>query len=68
MEPIESLRMKDSEPLDEFYIKLNSLVANIRALDEKIYESYLVKKLLRTVPPKFLPIASTIEQFGDLGH
>lgn len=29
-------------------------------------ESYVVKKLLRAVPSKFLHITSTIEQFGDL--
>ena len=29
-------------------------------------EAYVVKKLLRAVPSKFLQIASTIEQFGDL--
>lgn len=62
----ESLKMKDSENLDEFCMKLNNLVANIRALGEVIEESYVVKKLLRAVPAKFLQIASTIEQFGDL--
>ncbi|KAL8117753.1 hypothetical protein AgCh_015586 [Apium graveolens] len=31
-----------------------------------IVESYVVKKLLRAVPTKFLQIASTIEQFGNL--
>lgn len=62
----ESLRMKDNEKLDEFCIKLNGLVANIRALGETVDEGYVVKKLLRAVPTKFLQIASTIEQFGDL--
>lgn len=45
---------------------MNGLVANIRALGESVEESYVVKKLLRAVPTKFLQIASTIEQFGDL--
>lgn len=62
----ESLSMKDSESLDDFYMKLNGLVTNIRALGESIEETYVVKKLLRAVPPKFLQIASTIEQFGNL--
>ncbi|XP_074336204.1 uncharacterized protein LOC141673363 [Apium graveolens] len=62
----ESLKMKDTEQLDEFCIKLNRLVANIRALGESIDEGYVVKKLPRAVPKKFLQIASTIEQFGDL--
>ncbi|KAL8088049.1 hypothetical protein AgCh_037986 [Apium graveolens] len=62
----ESLKMNNGEPLDDFYLKLNRLVANIRALGESVEESYVVKKLLRAVPAKFLQIASTIEQFGDL--
>lgn len=62
----EALCMKESEPLDDFCLKLNSLVTNIRALGEKVEESYVVKKLLRAVPSKFLPIASAIEQFGEV--
>lgn len=46
----ESLNMKETEPLDEFYMKLNGLVTNIRALGEKVEETYVVKKLLRAVP------------------
>ncbi|XP_074360758.1 uncharacterized protein LOC141701010 [Apium graveolens] len=62
----ETLRMNDGEQLDDFYMKLNGLVSTIRALGEEIHESYVVKKLLRAVPSKFLQIASIIEQFGDL--
>ncbi|KAL8107457.1 hypothetical protein AgCh_024023 [Apium graveolens] len=62
----ESLRMRDGDLLDDFYMKLNGLVTNIRALGEKMEEAYVVKKLLRAVPSKFLQIASAIEQFGDL--
>lgn len=47
-------------------MRLNGLVTNIRALGENIEEPYVVKKLLRAVPSKFLQIASTIEQFGNL--
>lgn len=35
-------------------------------MGETVEESYVVKKLLRSVTPKFLQITSTIEQFGDL--
>ncbi|XP_074346212.1 uncharacterized protein LOC141684982 [Apium graveolens] len=62
----EALYMKEDEQLDEFYLKLNSLFTNIRVLGEKVDEAYVVKKLLRAVPSKFLQIASTIEQFGNL--
>lgn len=46
----ESLSMQDSEQLEDFSMKLNGLVTNIRALGEEIQESYVVKKLLRAVP------------------
>nr|XP_017228118.1 PREDICTED: uncharacterized protein LOC108203631 [Daucus carota subsp. sativus] len=62
----ESLTMKDSEQLDDFCLKLNGLVARIRALGESIGEAYVVKKILRAVPTKFLQIASALEQFGNL--
>lgn len=62
----ESLCMKETEQLDDFYLKLNNLVTDIRALGETLAEEYVVKKLLRAVPPKFLQIASALEQFGNL--
>lgn len=65
-EEFEALCMKDSDLLDDFYMKLNGLVTNIRALGEEMQEPYVVKKLLRSVPSRFLQITSTIEQFGNL--
>lgn len=62
----ESLSMKDSEQLDDFCLKLNGLVARISALGEPIGEEYVVKKIIRELPKKFLQIASTLEQFGNL--
>lgn len=58
--------MKETEQLDDFCMRLNGLVTNIRALGETIEEAYVVKKILRAVPARFLQIASAIEQFGDL--
>lgn len=62
----ETLSMKDTVSIDEFCLKLNGLVTNIRALGETVDESYAVKKLLRAVPTRFLQITSAIEQFGKL--
>ncbi|XP_074347707.1 uncharacterized protein LOC141686579 [Apium graveolens] len=62
----EALKMKETEPLDDFYMRLNSLVTNIRSLGETKNEAYVVKKLLRAIPSKFLQITSAIEQFGNL--
>lgn len=58
--------MKDTEHIDDFCMRLNGLVRNIRSLGEEIGETYVVKKLLRAVPTRFLQIASAIEQFGNL--
>ncbi|XP_074366251.1 uncharacterized protein LOC141707132 [Apium graveolens] len=62
----EALSMKDTEMLDDFCVKINGLATNIRALGEDMKEAYVVKKLLRAVPSKFLQIVSTMEQFGDI--
>ncbi|CAM8935138.1 unnamed protein product [Rhodiola kirilowii] len=62
----EILRMKDSDSLDEFSMKLSSLVNRIRGLGQQIEEVHVVKKFLRGVSKRFLPIVSTIEQFGDV--
>ncbi|XP_074326571.1 uncharacterized protein LOC141664515 [Apium graveolens] len=62
----ESLNIKDTDQLDDFCMKLNGLVARIRALGKTIGEEYVVKKLLRAVPAKFLQIASAIEQFRNI--
>ncbi|XP_074383708.1 uncharacterized protein LOC141725156 [Apium graveolens] len=61
----ETLRMKDSDQLDDFCMKLNGLVTNIQALGEGISKSYVVKRFLRAMPNKYLQIISTIDQFRD---
>ncbi|XP_074362998.1 uncharacterized protein LOC141703361 [Apium graveolens] len=58
--------MKEGESLDDFCLKLNGLVTNIRTLGDEMAEAYVVKKVLRAMPHKFLQITSAIEQFGDL--
>ncbi|XP_045084182.1 uncharacterized protein [Aegilops tauschii subsp. strangulata] len=62
----EGLRMKETESVDDFAVRLTTVVNKIHALGEHIEEPYTVKKFLRAVPNKYLQIASTIEQFGDL--
>lgn len=41
----ESLKMKDTKQLDNFCMRLNGLVTNLRALGEAIEEEYIVKKV-----------------------
>ncbi|KAJ8767297.1 hypothetical protein K2173_017341 [Erythroxylum novogranatense] len=63
---LESMRMEDSESVDEFTGKISTVVNKLRALGETVDEKYVVKKMLRSVSSKYLQIASTIEEFGDL--
>ena len=60
------MNMKESETIDDYAARLTGVVDKIRTFGDKFEEAYLVKKILRSVPPKFLHIASAIEQFFDL--
>lgn len=60
------MNMKEAESLDDFCLKLNGLVTNIRDLGDEMEEAYVVKQVLRALPQNFLQITSAIEQFGDL--
>ncbi|XP_074328212.1 uncharacterized protein LOC141666113 [Apium graveolens] len=62
----ETLRMKETEGIDEFSMTLSGLVTNIRALGKTVQESHIVKKLLMAVPNRFLQITSAMEQFGKI--
>ncbi|KAL4580126.1 hypothetical protein LXL04_016306 [Taraxacum kok-saghyz] len=62
----EALNMKETEAVDEFVVKVSNIVSTMRALGDTVVEAYVVKKILRAVPSKFLQIASTREQFVDL--
>ena len=60
------MNMKESETIDDYAARLTEVVNKIRTFGDKFEEAYLVKKFLRSVPPKFLHIASAIEKFVDL--
>ena len=62
----ETLSMKETDCVDDFTGKVTNTVSILRTLGDKIEEAQVVKKLLRAVSSKFVPIASTLEQFGDL--
>ncbi|XP_021612929.1 uncharacterized protein LOC110615395 [Manihot esculenta] len=62
----DALRMSDSENVDDFSGKLTIIVNKLRSLGNTVEEVKVVKKLLRSVSPKFLQIATTIEEFSDL--
>lgn len=62
----ESLKMKDSESLDDFTGKISQLVSQANNLGSTIENKRLVRKLLGSAPAKFIQIVAAIEQFADL--
>ncbi|CAH9140422.1 unnamed protein product [Cuscuta epithymum] len=62
----ETLRMTDGESIDDYAAKLQIIVSKLRGLGNQVEEETVVKKFLRSTSSKFLQIASTIEEFGDL--
>ncbi|XP_031745069.1 uncharacterized protein LOC116405247 [Cucumis sativus] len=60
------LRMKETEMIDEFAGKISGLASKFTTLGVALKDSSLVKKLLDSVPDKYLPIVAGIEQFQDL--
>nr|GEX89081.1 zinc finger, CCHC-type [Tanacetum cinerariifolium] len=63
---LETLRMKPNKKVSEFGGKLSSIMVKFKGLGETLQDKVLVRKLLNSVPKKFLPIVATIEQYQDL--
>ncbi|XP_022897819.1 uncharacterized protein LOC111411529 [Olea europaea var. sylvestris] len=62
----EEIRMKDDESFDELYAKLNNIVNSSFNLGERIPESKTVRKVLRSLPKRFRPKVTAIEESKDL--
>jgi hypothetical protein len=62
----EMLKMKDEDTIDSFTAKLNSIVTRASNLGTTFEQPTLVRKLLSSMPKKFIQIVATIEQFVDL--
>ncbi|CAH9105668.1 unnamed protein product [Cuscuta europaea] len=62
----ESMKMNEGESIDDYASKMQIIVTKLRGLGNTVEEVKVVKKLLRSVTPRFLQIASTIEEFGDI--
>nr|GEX19128.1 zinc finger, CCHC-type [Tanacetum cinerariifolium] len=60
------LRIKPNEKVSDFGGKLSSIMAKFKGLGETLEDKVLVRKLLNSIPKKFLPIVETIEQYQDL--
>ncbi|XP_058776658.1 uncharacterized protein LOC131650979 [Vicia villosa] len=62
----ELLKMKDFETVKDYYSKVKEIVNQMRAFGDDILDKKIVEKILITMPPKFDPIVTTIEETKDL--
>jgi hypothetical protein len=62
----EEIRMEEEETFDEFYYKLSTIRNCTINLGKKMTDAKIVKKILRSLPPRFIPQVATITQSQDL--
>ncbi|GJV84888.1 hypothetical protein Tco_1524786 [Tanacetum coccineum] len=63
---LETLKMKENERVQDFSGKLGSIKAKFASLGTTLKDKIIVRKLLNSVPKKFLPIVATIEQYSEI--
>ncbi|GKB62184.1 vesicle-associated membrane protein 727 [Tanacetum coccineum] len=63
---LETLKIKPHESTSEFAGKLSSTQAKFKSLGGTLKDKVLVRKLLNSVPKKFLPIVASIEQYQKI--
>jgi hypothetical protein len=62
----EEIRMEEEETFDEFYSKLSIIRNSTINLGKKMTDAKMVKKILRSLPPRFIPQVAAITQSQDL--
>jgi hypothetical protein len=62
----EEIRMEEEENFDEFYSKLSTIRNSTINLGKKMTDAKMVKKILRSLPPRFIPQIAAITQSQDL--
>ena len=64
----EEIKMEEDESFDEFYAKLKDIVNSAINLGETIHEPKIVRKVLRSLPERFHPKITTIEESKDIDN
>src|SRR6266487_424122 len=62
----EGLKMKEEETVHEFHMSILDYANTFDSLGEKIPEEKLVRKLLRSLPPRFDMKVTAIEEFREI--
>lgn len=60
--------MDDNETFDVFYAKLSDIANSSFNLGEKIPESKIVRKILRSLPERFQPKVTAIEEVQNIDN
>ncbi|KAD3337069.1 hypothetical protein E3N88_32589 [Mikania micrantha] len=60
------MQMKEDETIDSFTARLSSIVTKATSCDFTFDQPTLVRKLLNSVPDRFIQIVASIEQFTNL--
>ena len=58
--------MRKNEKVSEFTNKFSRIISELRQLREKIEDKEAIKKLLRSMHPRYDSLILSVEQFGDL--
>jgi hypothetical protein len=62
----EEIRMGEEETFDEFYSKLSTIRNSTINLGKKMIDAKIIKKILRSLPARFIPQIAAITQSQDL--
>jgi cell division cycle 2-like protein len=66
LQNFESMRFKSGESVEDFSLRLQGVVSDLRLLGEDVSEEKVVRKLLRVVPRRYRQMALSIETLIDL--
>jgi hypothetical protein len=62
----EQLKMNEDETISKYFLRIEELVNAMKGLGETFDDSLLIQKILRSLPDKFNPKVSAIEELNDL--
>ena len=66
LKDFENVEFKDGESVEDFDMRIVNLVVTLKTLGETTDEPYVVKKILRVLPPRFGQVTVSIEMICDL--
>jgi hypothetical protein len=62
----ESLKMEESEDIATYFLRIDEVVNNMRGLGETVGNDIIVQKVLRSLPTRFVPKISALEERTDI--